>query len=51
MTGLYTGLPIGLLIGVAGGVIFGALEKAMLLQHIGRYARPEQQQENTTTNS
>lgn len=42
MTGIYTGLPVGLLAGVAGGWIFGALEKAMLLEHVGHYARPEQ---------
>lgn len=41
LTGLYTGLPLGLLAGVAGGFIFGALEKAMLLEHVGHYARPE----------
>jgi F0F1-type ATP synthase assembly protein I len=40
-TGLYTGLPLGLLAGLAGGEIFGALEKAMLLEHVGHYARPE----------
>jgi F0F1-type ATP synthase assembly protein I len=40
-TGIYTGLPLGLLAGLAGGEIFGALEKAMLLEHVGHYARPE----------
>lgn len=42
---IYTGLPLGLLAGMAGGVIFGALEKAMLLEHVGHYARPEQPDE------
>lgn len=41
LAGLYTGLPVGLAAGVAGGWIFGALEKAMLLEHVGHYARPE----------
>lgn len=44
LTGIYTGLPLGLMAGVAGGWIFGALEKAMLLEHVGHYARPEEPQ-------
>ena len=42
LTGIYTGLPLGLLAGLAAGQIFGGLEKALMLEHIGRYARPDQ---------
>lgn len=40
MDGIYTGIVVGLVLGVGAGVIFGALEKAMLLQRVGKYARP-----------
>jgi hypothetical protein len=38
MNGVYSGIVIGMLLGVGAGLIFGALEKAMLLQHVGKYA-------------
>ncbi len=41
LSGIYTGIPLGLLAGLGAGQIFGALERALMLEHIGRYARPE----------
>ncbi len=41
VSGLYTGLPVGLLFGLGAGQIFGGLEKALMLEHIGKYARPQ----------
>ncbi|MCI2047515.1 MAG: hypothetical protein LKJ90_07340 [Faecalibacterium sp.] len=48
MSGIYTGIVLGMLLGLGAGLILGALEKAMLLQRIGKYAKKDAPAEQKT---